>query len=673
MPRDIPVGNGHLLVTFDARYRIRDFYYPHIGQENHAGHRPFHFGVWVDGAFSWVHEDDWTRSLAYEQDTLVTQVHLRNERLGIEMICSDAVDFHVNVYLREIKLRNLLHTGRTVRIYFHHDFNVLGNDVGDTAYFDPATRSLIHYKASRYFLTNCCGPDACGINSFAIGLKNKAGLEGTFRDAEDGQLGRNPISQGSVDSTIEIDVRLEPAQQRKVHYWILAGHSYDEVLELDRFVLDRSPGKFIDRTRTYWRGWVNKEGWALRELPPDIVRLFKTSLLVVRTQVDNHGPILAANDTDYLHFSRDTYSYCWPRDGALVVRALDLAGYAELSRKFFEFCAEVVRPEGYLMHKYNPDGTLASSWHPWINTEGALPIQEDESALVLWALWQHYDQFRDFEFIRDLYRPLIIRVGNFLSDYRDAKTGLPRPSWDLWEERCGVHAFTCGAVYGGITAAMNFADLFGQQEKVDFYRATLNELRTAMDEHLYRDDLGRFVRTLSTSDTSYRVDETLDASIMGLWEFGAYSPEDPRVLNTQQALRDGLSIKTAVGGVARYERDYYFQISDDYDRIPGNPWFICTMWDVLHKIAQCKTEAELAEHVMPTLKWVASHTLPSGVLAEQIHPETGEPLSVSPLTWSHATFVECVMKYLARLGQLRRCPTCNTSTFQPSRPRLERG
>ena len=39
MARDIPVGNGSLLVTFDADYRLRDFFFPYVGQENHtAGH-----------------------------------------------------------------------------------------------------------------------------------------------------------------------------------------------------------------------------------------------------------------------------------------------------------------------------------------------------------------------------------------------------------------------------------------------------------------------------------------------------------------------------------------------------------------------------------------------------------------------------------------------------------
>ena len=47
MPRDIPVGNGSLLVVFDADYTIRDLYYPRVGKENHALGNPCRFGVWT--------------------------------------------------------------------------------------------------------------------------------------------------------------------------------------------------------------------------------------------------------------------------------------------------------------------------------------------------------------------------------------------------------------------------------------------------------------------------------------------------------------------------------------------------------------------------------------------------------------------------------------------------
>jgi GH15 family glucan-1,4-alpha-glucosidase len=42
--------------------------------------------------------------------------------------------------------------------------------------------------------------------------------------------------------------------------------------------------------------------------------------------------------------------------------------------------------------------------------------------------------------------------------------------------------------------------------------------------------------------------------------------------------------------------------------------------------------------------------LPSGVLAEQVHPVTYRPLSVSPLTWSHAAFVTTILEYVEKRG-----------------------
>jgi glucoamylase len=45
-------------------------------------------------------------------------------------------------------------------------------------------------------------------------------------------------------------------------------------------------------------------------------------------------------------------------------------------------------------------------------------------------------------------------------------------------------------------------------------------------------------------------------------------------------------------------------------------------------------------------------------MAEQVHPYTNAPLSVSPLTWSHATLVATVQEYLAKRPGLVRCPMC---------------
>jgi GH15 family glucan-1,4-alpha-glucosidase len=438
-------------------------------------------------------------------------------------------------------------------------------------------------------------------------------------------------------------------------YWIAVGHEFREATRVNRAVREKGPQAFLDRTRDYWRLWVSKEQRDLCDLSSVACSLVRRSLLILRTQIDNHGAILAANDFDIAHYGRDTYSYVWPRDGALVAAALIEAGYSVIARRFFEFCHRAITEEGYLLHKYTPDGALASSWHGWyVDGRKGLPVQEDETALVVWALWRHFARFRDVEFVKPHYRGLIVRAADWLAAYRDEESGLPLPSWDLWEERRGVHAWTVGATWAGLEAGARFCDAFGEQVLARTYRAAAEQMRAGAERYLWQPQLNRFARTVRRHGSQWEVDATIDASLVGLWAFGPepgdagmFAPRDPRVVSTMRAVRDRLWVKTPVGGLARYENDYYHQVSQDVGDIPGNPWFICTLWLAQWLIASAHDMRDLDE-ARGLLEWAVRHALPSGVMAEQIHPHTNEPLSVSPLTWSHATLVSVAHAYSDR-------------------------
>lgn len=667
MPRDIPVGNGSLLVTFDELYRIRDIYFPHVGKENHSEGHPFRFGLWVEGQFSWVSDAGWTRELDYLDETLVTNVRLVNRALDVEIISNDAVDPHEDVFVRRVRLTNTGITPREFRLFFHQDFYISETEVGDTAYFDPDTRSLIHYKGQRYFLIST---DAeAGVETFATGRKAFKGAEGTWRDAEDGVLSEGAITEGSVDSTIGRTLVIAAGETAEMFYWIAAGTSYQEVADLNTRVVARGPRRFVERTESYWRAWVNKNATDFGNLPPEVVRLYKRSLLVVRTQIDNGGAILAANDSDVTLRATDHYSYLWPRDGALVAYALDLAGYSNLPRQFFDLCGKIIHPEGYFLQKYNADGSVASGWHAsWDpkTKRRLVPIQEDETALVVWALWNHYDEFRDTEFASRLYRQLVTRAADFLVRFRDEETGLPLPSWNLWEDRRGVHTFTCATVYGALRAAANFAALFGEPKLAAKYEQAACEVRDGMRAHLYRPELGRFARSIRPIEGGVEVDETIDASLFGIFYFGAFAPDDAVVQDTMRAVEERLWAKTEVGGLARYEGDGYMRVSEDAERVPGNPWFICTLWLADYRIAAARSLEDL-ERSVELLEWMVARALPSGVLAEQVDPLSGAPVSVSPLTWSHSTVVATVVAYLRKLEALLLCDACGRPLFRYDR------
>jgi glucoamylase len=653
MARDLLIGNGSFVLGFDAAYRVADVYFPHVGLENHAGER-FRFGVFADGVFSWIENEPWQRTLTYLRETNVTDVKCVNQELGLRLRCYDAVDSEADVYVRKIVVRNLHSEPRKVKLFFHHGFELYGSPNADTAMFDPDSRSVIHYKAKRYFLVSGSTDAASGVEEYSCGRAGIGDSEGTWRDAEDGELSMNAIQQGLVDSTIALPVDLEPLGSQTVYYWICAGVRYGDVRKLDRYVREETPARIIARTASLWYTWVNKSGEDLSDLPEEILDLYRRSLLVVQTHCDREGGIVAAADSDIELGHNDHYAYVWPRDGAFIGDAMDRAGFHQIARRFLQFAHDTISNDGYFLHKYAPDGSVASSWNPWVrNGKKQLPIQEDGTALVVWLLARHYERTRDLEFIRSVYRRLVVQPADFMARFRDPETHLPLPSFDMWEERQGVFTFTSSAVCAALQAAADLASLFNEQERRARYLQVADQIREAMVRHLWLEDESRFARGLTLNGESLEIDRTVDASTFATFFLGTFAPDTAMVEGTMRAIRDTLWVQTEIGGVARYAKDPYQRIVADDDPTPGNPWLICTLWLAEHGIARAKSVAEL-QSALDLVRWARAKARPSLVLPEQVHPYTGAPLSVSPFSWSHAQVVSVVRGFLERLQILRR-------------------
>jgi len=558
MPRNLPLGNGSLLVAFDQTHQVREITYPHVGQNNHALGHPFRMGVWVDGSFRWLDDGGWERRLAYQPQTLLTKVQLNHPDLDVALSASEAVDFHENLFLRRFKVKIPSGAAREVRLFFHHDFHIDQNEFGDTAYYEPERRAVFHYKGKNWFMINGAvkqdqspyepEPEtaddlALGVHQWACGLKEIHHMEGTWRDAEDGVLSGNDVAHGSVDSTVGLTVKVPQSGTVTLWVWLAVAPDFKQVVAINRAVRRRGPDFYLDRTAAFWKLWLNSHLPDLDPLPRKVAEAYERSLLILRTQIDHAGAIIAANDSDISTAVRDTYSYMWPRDGALVANALTRASYVDLPRNFFNFIQRVITREGYLLHKYNPDGSLASSWHPWTR-EGkkTLPIQEDETALVLWALWEHFARFGDVHFIKPLYRRLICPITKFLAEYRSAETGLPLPSYDLWEERYGILSWTLGATYGGLQAGANFAEAFGETESAEKYRQVAAEIKAATEKYLWLEKEQRFARMVNPTESGeWEIDSVIDASLVGLWQYGMYDAPDPKIRATMAAIQAATS------------------------------------------------------------------------------------------------------------------------------------
>jgi glucoamylase len=198
---------------------------------------------------------------------------------------------------------------RTIKLFFSHDFHIYSENSGDTAIYEPSSNSIIHFKRNRYFFLNGDTMRKEGFDQFATGIKDSFGKEGTYKDAEDGFLEGNPIAQGSVDSVVSFLLKLDPYSKDDLYYWIICGKNQEDVIDLDSLIKKVGVEQLLLETENYWSSWVNKKQLDFNILPLDILRLYKRSLLVMRTHVNENGAIIASCDSDVLQFNRDTYSY----------------------------------------------------------------------------------------------------------------------------------------------------------------------------------------------------------------------------------------------------------------------------------------------------------------------------------------------------------------------------
>jgi len=652
MARSLVLGNGNVFVCYDEWAQVRDFHFPQVGLENHVGDQLVHkIGVYTDGRMHWLSDGGFAVSITYEPDTLTAHVVAVHAELELELSFSDVVYNEHDIYVRHLVVRNRGSRERNLKLFFNQQFHISESRRGDTAYYSPELHAVVHYKGRRVFLVSARTNDAF-FDDYSVGLLGIEGKEGTWRDAEDGILSKSAIEHGSVDSVIGVSLFVQAKNERTVSYWIAAGESYRVVARMHRDILTRGPDHLRKTTGDFWRAWVNRTNFETCNVDQPLLDLYHRSLLTMRAHSDNRGAIIASGDSSILQSGRDTYNYCWPRDAGFVVSAFLKAGHMAVSRAFHTFANDLLTDDGYLLHKYRSDKSLGSSWHPWVR-DGKVqpPIQEDETAITLVTLGEHYDITRDVEFVEQLYNPYIKRAADFLTKYRDKHTGLPLPSHDLWEEQFGTFTYTASVVYAGLKRAAQFAKMLGKEVAFKRWDSAAEEIKNGILTHLIVD--GRILKSVRNEHGDMVQDATVDvSSFYGLFRFGVLDVGDERLNAGYNRAQERLSAGSC-GGIARYEGDNYFRASAN---VPGNPWVITTLWLAEYEIAQAKTKKDLAA-VRGRLQWVLDRTNSAGLLSEQYDSDRCTPTSVTPLTWSHAQYVSTFLAYIEKLQSLGLCDT----------------
>ena len=640
MARPIVLSNGELHVGLNKYGLVHDFYFPYVGLENHAAGEDLRHrvGIWVNSYLSWLDEDpNWAFEFSYPHTALIGHTLARNESLGILLEFDDCVDATVSAFMRNIHVVNMSSEPKDVRLFMHQAF-VIGDSRSntDTAQYLPDSDAILHYRGRRAFIISGSNGDE-PFDQHSIGLFGIEGHDGTYRDAEDGELSNSNVEHGRVDSTLRFKLNISAHSSARVHYWIAAGTSTREALYIHKLMKDDGVMSRLHATASWWHAWLKPAIDIAQKIKPQHRETFLHSVMIIKSQIDKRGAVIASTDTTMLNYSRDAYAYSWPRDGAFVMWPLIRMGYTDEAYRFFEFCKKGLHPGGYLMHKYRADGALGSSWHPYLQ-DGivAPPIQEDETALVLFVFAQYYQMHPDASLLKDFYEPMIKPMADFMAEYIDDLTGLPRPSYDLWEQLFLTTTYTVATVYGALLAAADIAQAAHDDESAVRWKTAGDAIKAAAQKHLFNNEGKAFYKGIIVKNDEIIKDHTIDtSSSFGVFLFGLFGSDSSELKDSIETIITVFGVTENNIGLPRYENDNYRRTRDD---ITGNWWFITSLW-----LAQYYLAENRHDEAFRVIDWVQSCAMKTGMMSEQIDPVTREILSPAPLTWTQAEYVSTLL------------------------------
>ncbi len=651
------LGNGHFYVGLDETCCLREIFWPVTGLENHAAEtKRNRLGVWYDGQLFPVGGNGWQIQGEYGPG-MTFRWEARLDHMGLSLWICDALDPYEPVWSRQVRM--LLPGTKPAGMYSKQSYNLGENTIGEGAFWDEERKRLYHYKGS-VWAGICLVPE---ISVRAGVAKMRDG--GVYVRSDLGQIVGRSVDHGLIESIIGLT--WDGASEFSAEYILAMGKSRRQADSfLDMAKTFGTPG-VMERSRRYWEvcGFRRRTpaGDSL-DPPGQYAQFADLSLRILASHCDAGGGVLASCDTDIMSDFRDHYRYVWPRDAALCTSTLIRAGRPEFARRYLEFCARIVSCEGYMWQRYRPDGSRGSGWYPPGPKEEP-PIQEDETALSLVTAGEYLDHQGDLDFLWKVYHEFVAKAARFLVDYTTDGGTLVKPSFDLWEERCGIFTFTQASCVVGLVSSACIDWTLGQGNWRDYLQGGLRLLK-GLAEHLSddHDGLARGVVLPETPQKDIIQDWTPDASLfMVPLLFARAGSLSSRFLREaepaiQGQFHDLLRLLTARSrrtwdrlagallvelpgerqGVARYPGDWYCRVEGT--RHPGNPWPVATVWYLLagYKLGMLDKSFLLAgaDQIMRSSVF-------GGVLAEQYLADSGMPASVAPLAWSHAAYLDLVM------------------------------
>lgn len=622
---DAIIGNENITASYTKKGELIRLCYPNIDYKQLIDF--YHLGLKInDSNIIYLHNDiNNIYNQYYTMGTNILNTEILNTYFKLKILQTDFVCVKENVLVRRFKFINENAIDLNLNLLIHSKLiSTENNQVSGLCKNDALLQYMHDYT----------------ICTFSKEKIHSSQINNSLANIHEGIIGDKDYVGMSKDSSVSYNLEvLKPNEEKTFELYIYIDDNKNGLYGLEKTIERIKKIDFrteYDNAKKYWRRYLKNHDTLNLNLANNlrnnkIQEIYERTILLYPLLTNSEtGGISAAVEVDEKLTQCGRYTYCWPRDAVFITNAMDILNMQKEVEKFYKvFCKNTQSRNGMWEQRFFTDGKLAPCWG----------YQIDETASVIYGVYNHYLKTSDKKFLKDNLK-MLEKATKFLKEYvKDVclKENKMYVSYDLWEMYEGVHLYSMASIYAGFDAMIKiyeelkdeFVKNRVKQENVnkekEFLREELVKIKEFCLTNFYDETKKSFVRNLE--------DKKIDISILGIiYPFNMFTAREKKVLNTVE--RMNMTIRTYTGGYQRFENDHYKG---------GNPWVIATLWMANYYLetGENKKARECFDFV---LKTSAKH----GYLAEQIDNDQMAPAWVIGLGWSHAMFIITLEKMIKK-------------------------
>lgn len=383
----------------------------------------------------------------------------------------------------------------------------------------------------------------------------------------------------------------------------------------------------IERSLEFWRTWASQCSYD----GPYGDAVLRSALVLKLLAYAPSGAIIAAPTTSLPEkiggIRNWDYRYCWLRDAAFTVTALDQCGFTVEGGAFVDwmlYATRLTHPKLQVLYTIFGEARIPERTLDLEGYRGSRPVrignaaekqfQLDVYGEVLGAVDEHLEPNDENSPPPKLYRDvrqLLSRLADVVTDrWQDPDNG-------IWEKRAERKQHVHAKVMAW--AALDCAERLVKKKYVpdrhlQRWREAKEAIHRAVLERGFNRQLGSFVSIFDGDE--------LDASLLSIARVGFLDPTDPRMLGTIDAIRRRLG---------RDELLYRYEMRTDDGLPPGEGAFLaCSFWlvEALALAGRYDEAREIFEKLLRRANDV-------GLYSEEIDVESGALLGNFPQALTH--------------------------------------